>query len=710
MPACVQYLPVARMFKEEDFRAIKLSSLYLSRFTLFILATRVARTLPHVHARACAQGVCDRDSIDINIRDLMRTWLTCERFPVLYVRMADEGSGDILNITQQPFSFYGVSGDEGAGPPTKVERAAGTGHGGSAPGEEVNSPATATNPQEGRVIEGGTSVDPTSVGRTGDSLTSSTTKQQEVFADNSCDRTVGGLLRWVIPLRIRVGTGSPPPPLAEGNISVGAPAGAAQPIAGDGGHEPTQEVKHGEEIHSVMMTQRSMSVIVHGVSDGAKQARYRATGNAALVAGEGSSDERAVQGRPYLVINDGHSGFFTVQYACERSWSLALAALENGVLSYCEAMGFVHDLILGLHEGVLVDRGDLGIAAETDSLRMSKVINTADEAAGRGSGERRRQTQEEDGQKYCSVSRLFTRLQEVVRLLSRDLSHPAWCPGQLFVWELLLVCASNALADFEAHQSRRMRESLAAANRRIDDLFAREKAADFVPGPIAEGGRVSADAPEEGTGGLDKKGGREAPAARGGSASRAVEPKHRGRSSTSSSPMEVDAIDDDDVVKPCQRKIERHRRQAELGAPAAAATADGPTQGTASPLPASEGQERFENNTPAFARNGAYVDEDPHSERNVDIAAAKVLAEATLVRFHFTRILRDLRQATREVEEHVLWHDDRISRGEEQAAEPRQSLAAMRDRMTRMVQSCEAQLSPPPPPGPGVGGGDRVSD
>ncbi|CAN0547291.1 unnamed protein product, partial [Ectocarpus sp. 12 AP-2014] len=47
-----------------------------------------------------------------------------------------------------------------------------------------------------------------------------------------------------------------------------------------------------------------------------------------------------------MVVNDDHSGFFTVQYECVRSWRLALAAVEQGVLNECETMGFVHDLVI----------------------------------------------------------------------------------------------------------------------------------------------------------------------------------------------------------------------------------------------------------------------------------------------------------------------------------------------------------------------------
>ncbi|CAM9294929.1 unnamed protein product, partial [Choristocarpus tenellus] len=96
----------------------------------------------------------------------------------------------------------------------------------------------------------------------------------------------------------------------------------------------------------------------------------------------------------YVVLNHEHSGFFTLQYECERSWDLALGALTAGRLSECEAMGLVYDVILGLHEGVLNENS---------------------------SG---------------NVEQLFGRLQQAVKVLGVDRSHPAWCPGQQFLWEL----------------------------------------------------------------------------------------------------------------------------------------------------------------------------------------------------------------------------------------------------------------------------------
>ncbi|CAN0539113.1 unnamed protein product, partial [Scytosiphon promiscuus] len=46
------------------------------------------------------QGVCDRDGVALNVRDLMRPWLTRAMFPVLRVRMS---AADTLAIVQEPF-------------------------------------------------------------------------------------------------------------------------------------------------------------------------------------------------------------------------------------------------------------------------------------------------------------------------------------------------------------------------------------------------------------------------------------------------------------------------------------------------------------------------------------------------------------------------------------------------------------------------------
>lgn len=629
------------------------------------------------------QGVCDRDQVAINVRDLMRTWLTCERFPVLRVRMAEgRATATTLNITQQPFSFYGVASDSGTGATsssttheTNVASAC------ASEAEAAGQPAAARGGGESGVDR--TCVRPAAAA------------QQAPAVSGSGES--GGNLRWVIPLRIRVGDGS----------TAGAKAAAAPAVAGAGAartecsfvRESTRGTRGAEEVvHSVMMTQESMAVVLRGLpasncasgssstsplvasgaahpDPGVKQAGNtdaKGGGGAMPIRAKSSSgDKMRDGGRPYLVINDEHSGFFTVQYECERSWALALAALEDGVLSDCEAMGFVHDLILGLHEGVLVDRGVLGIVAVTNGISMT--------GSDSGGGDNQKQEGHDHGsvKNYCDVPRLFARLRQVVRILGRDRSHPAWCPGKLFIWELLLVCASNALANVEELRTRLLGESLAAAKRHLDAVLTRGKEAGgdaaaacpctpaATPSPVvflsgdlpAAGGRRA-----EATAGDDKEEGEVTQAAGSSSTARGVETVSRGASTCS--PMEVDA--------------ER-------------STTDGGA--SCSPVTAEErrgGKKQTTSDEASSSHDGGW---GPCSTATLDADSRRTRAEAAVARSRLLSILKDVRQATEEIEEHMRWHDDRVDRGEKQAAEPGESLAAMRDRMIRMMKRCVAQLS-----------------
>lgn len=344
----------------------------------------------------------------LNVRDLMQPWLTCALFPVLRVRMSGVNT---ISISQQPFSFFDLSGsNDGADSAAAEEGGSFRPEDAGAAGREgVTDPSIAPNTVEsavvpdqcpGPAVDGGQECPPAkpieSHGRIG-------------------DKSYG--TRWVIPLRIRVEDGLRP-----------AVPGTARTEAEEMGEKDSRFAREsgaraGEELHTFLMADRSTHVDLGALSRGSiNGSGVQAEEKGAREAGE--RDERSRGGkRPYLVMNDDHSGFFTVQYECERSWALALNAVKEGVLNECETMGFVNDLILGLHERVLVDS----------------------EMNGGSIGQ-------------CDLRRLFTRLQDVVRLLSHDRSHPAWCAGQLFIWELLLMYASNALG--EMHRVSRRRQEL----------------------------------------------------------------------------------------------------------------------------------------------------------------------------------------------------------------------------------------------------------
>lgn len=601
-----------------------------------------------------------------------------------------------LNITQQPFSFYGAASDTSASSSSTTQKPNVTSGCDSKP-DVVGQPVAAA--AEEVAGAGG----------------------EQSGVDKNCAPTAvvsgsgesgGGGLRWVIPLRVRVGDGS-----------VASTTAAAPAMVGGGAartecsfiRESTRGVRGPEEVvHRIMMTQESMPVVLRCLPTGTfargssstpppavpgaaqsdprvKEADDDAEGGKEPVRGEMHSGDKAPGeggGRPYLVINDEHSGFFTVQYECERSWALALAALEDGILSDCEAMGFVHDLILGLHEGVLVNRGVLGVAAVTDGISMSAGEEGL--AGGGSGGVNKNQEGDDHGsmKKYCTVPRLFARLRHVVRILARDRSHPAWCPGQLFVWELLLVCASNALADVEKLRARLLGESLAAAQRHLDAVSTRGKEADAV-GAAAAGrspprnttgdDRTAEVHGEASSAGGEARGRREEATA--GDTTRELEFTEAGVGSSSTvsqkggstcTPMEVDA--------------------GRLSA------TDDDASSYSSVVPEKQGG--VENQTSSDEASMSHGDDGGGGGR-LCLPATAVLgadswrtkAEAVVALSRVVSVLKDIQQAVEEVEEHMWWHNDRVSRGEKQAAEAGESLAAMRDCMNRMMQRCVAQLS-----------------
>lgn len=361
-----------------------------------------------------SQGVCDRDGIALNIRDLMQPWLSRPKFPVLRVRVV----GSSLAITQQPYSFFSLSqrdATSGADSTTTAEigrraceEGAKGGKGDDAGARSPKLPRTGTPVPSGRPREGTTSaVDLQVCGAA------------EVAG--SAERSQPAPAAWPVPLRIRAATGSR-------SVSHGAPASAVE--SREGGRDGKSNGQQpGEDTRSVLLTETSTSVVLPSLScDSAADGSGEGAISAERVGNSengGGNQETGRERRPYLVVNDGHSGFFTVQYECERSWELALAAVEEGVLNECETMGFVHDLILPLHEGVLIDR-------RAASLSISSREESCD-----GGGE----------DSSCDVTCLFSRLKRVVQLLGRNRGHPAWPTGQLFIWELLIMCASEELGE-----------------------------------------------------------------------------------------------------------------------------------------------------------------------------------------------------------------------------------------------------------------------
>lgn len=373
----------------------------------------------------------------------MRPWLTCAMFPVLHVRMSADNT---LTITQQPFSFYGhseglESDDSGSderqacdvadeGPERSCVRDASTSdilQKGA--GDPVDSSGLATPFTTGEACSVKITAPETAMGgnngpagRRGD--------------EGSADTL------WVIPLRIRVAYG--PRSVPRGGVADDGAKGEDAPF-----DHCTGGARPGEEMYSFLMTGRSDSVTLSCLSsDSINRARSEVgagvageeKGEAATSAGGGRRSDPAVgeRGQPYLVLNDGHSGFFTVQYECERSWSLALAALEDGVLNECETMGLVHDLVLGfLRQRFLTVR-----KKSTENINEGMC----------------------DGSFHCNVPRLVSRIQDVVRVLGRDRSHPAWCIGQLFIWKLLMMYAAKALKEMHVYWRRRQQDAMGSSH------------------------------------------------------------------------------------------------------------------------------------------------------------------------------------------------------------------------------------------------------
>lgn len=368
----------------------------------------------------------------------MQSWLTFPAFPVLRVTMS---SANTVAITQQPF-FYRKPLAQAA---TRVSAAASvvkaspesrdtvrSGDKNLSSSDESGAPAdehgrdtsrttsdmlttggTATNTQEcdtSSAKDDSSSTEPALASRSG---------LPEPEGQGEREGT-----RWVVPLRIRA---------ANGPRSVQAAASGGTAVGADGQRHGGIWRLPGEEVRSLLMTDVSTSVTLHSLACDPVE---RLSGKASLNTRADGQDQGfdagvCSGGGPYLVMNDDHSGYYNVRYECERSWRLALAAVEAGVLSECEAMGFVHDLKLEFREEMLAN-----LAARRGIV-----------AGGNGAG-----------------LRAISRVRETVEILSRDRSNSAWCIGQLFLLETLMADVWAALSN--EYAIRRQRQELERARQR----------------------------------------------------------------------------------------------------------------------------------------------------------------------------------------------------------------------------------------------------
>lgn len=390
-----------------------------------------------------------------------------------------------------------------------------------------------------------------------------------------------------------------------------------------------------------------------------------------------------------MVVNDGHSGFFTVQYECERSWALALAALEQGAMDECETMGFVHDLILGLHQGMVVDReadGAGGIGIGTD------------DGCGDGDG---------DGDGYdgahgrhCSVPRLFSRLRDVVRLLARDRSHPAWCAGQLFIWELLVKYASNVLAEIAELSQRRMLELTFRLPRRLSD---RGLAGGGEP-DASSGSTASAAA-----GAIEEGGEEDNGPVRGGTLV-VGDARESNRTDELGQPPEAAAAtarpsaaaplaDGENAVHPATARRQRGtgtRPGGSLPSPGMEATSVACGAGTgAAPRAASatavvtDDDSRGDGRTAVAAPAATPPAVSAALLPSEDDLAATVKSACARLR----DVTTDMEAAYGEVKEHMRWHAEKAVPDAEQATEAFQTLHAMRGWILHTLLKCRTQLA-----------------
>ncbi|CAN0413183.1 unnamed protein product, partial [Ectocarpus sp. 12 AP-2014] len=289
------------------------------------------------------QGVCDRDSVALDVRGLMQPWLTRPKFPMLRVRMV----GDALSITQQRFSFFPVPRDGSFPTPGGADSAAhgAVSHGGGG-GLVVSSEDGAGRSAKllrmgsaaagGAQAQGRASPPPPPVPHKPPPLDDSTRSEGNASAATDMQVSdderppVAGVMQsgsacWAIPLRIRTSRVMLP---EDGGLRA-AGRGERHHGAGAAG----EAAASGEDTHRFLLAERSTSVALRCESADASVGRVESIDSSRRNGG------RRPPYMPYMVVNDDHSGFFTVQYECVRSWRLALAAVEQGVLNECETMG-----------------------------------------------------------------------------------------------------------------------------------------------------------------------------------------------------------------------------------------------------------------------------------------------------------------------------------------------------------------------------------
>lgn len=562
----------------------------------------------------------------------MQPWLTRPKFPVLRVRVA----GSNLVVTQQPFSFSPVprrAATNGLDPTILAAKVArrvcqvGAGKGTSEDADarlpklpRTGATAAQTNvpglpdPLEvyKRAIDTGMQLPRTAAATTTEGAAATHDERSEpagVSKPKSSPElrgagSCGADTCWVVPLRIRVAKGSQRL-FPGGTSSREGEEDEGERCSGSDGLRP------GEEMHRNLLAERSMSVALPSLSRELPDSSFAGgdigKGTDSSCGGVEGCDRRDGSREPYLVVNDRHSGFFTVQYECERSWKLALAAVEQGALDECETMGFVHDLILPLHEGVLVDR-----KAASLSIAGREERNCCGGGGGNFS---------------CDVPCLYSRLENVVLLLSRDRSHPAWSTGQLFIWELLIMCASNSLGEvYELSHARRESALQTQKSPVKGPLEHNRNSTSGATGSFVAVAVARAEAGSEGDGDA---------ANRGDVAARSSPCAHQDAGGAECAPgMETSA---GRVMTGGEQRPKEGVVAAESSAAAATAIARSVVEG---------------DKTEAIARR-----------------LRSVTAEMEL--------------AFEEVEENVRWHADRVSCGMEQAGETLQSLRVMRDRLDR---------------------------
>ena len=489
----------------------------------------------------------------------------------------------------------------------------------------------------------------------------------------------GGGTWWVVPLRIRAASGSQ---AAREQTAAGVAEGGWGRCGGGSGGLP------GEAVHSFLLAEESTSIALRGISR--EPAHGSENGVGVAEGGVGDTDgakdrdndvggeEGGGEGRPYLVVNDGHSGFFTVQYECERSWALALSAVRERVLNECETMGFVYDLILGLHKGVLGDRESASV----------DIAGSCNEERGDGDGDGDGGGNYSNSSNSWDVPRLFSRLKNVVKLLSRDRSQPAWCAGQLFLWELLVMCASDALSEVCEVSLRRRRLAPAWQHPRASDRVSTRAAASTAAAAVAAAAAAEVAAAAAAT-------------AAGVTTRDDAQPIEGDAGDHIESPEQPPDVGQ--VSRSSHQALQR-RRVGDSEAQSFKARIDGAATeqagGERNSLVAAVSEDRVVEEGEVAAAASASAAASAAAASAAASAAATVAADRTAAWFaigaecaaaqeRLSKIAADVDIALENVKEDVRWHRERVASGVEHANEALQSLRGMRERL----RSSRAQMT-----------------